>query len=86
MLYFNPPTPRGVGPVSDANDETVTAISIHPPREGWDGERCRRKHDSITISIHPPREGWDEVDNDAYFYITISIHPPREGWDNIYCR
>ena len=34
------------------------AISIHPPREGWD-----EFHDAewvrFYISIHPPREGWD---------------------------
>ena len=33
-------------------------ISIHPPREGWDGEILTNKGMTI-ISIHPPREGWD---------------------------
>ena len=34
------------------------AISIHPPREGWDGGEVWAKAVGY-ISIHPPREGWD---------------------------
>ena len=35
-------------------------ISIHPPREGWDGQRALDGLVDI-ISIHPPREGWDGI-------------------------
>ena len=34
--YFNPPTPRGVGRISDSLSTISRVISIHPPREGWD--------------------------------------------------
>mgnify|MGYP003219409830 CR=1 FL=1 len=37
----------------------VIPISIHPPREGWDGELVRTLTPAKGISIHPPREGWD---------------------------
>ena len=33
-------------------------ISIHPPREGWDGGGINSGLGG-GISIHPPREGWD---------------------------
>ena len=35
------------------------AISIHPPREGWD-EQAGIFGIIFDISIHPPREGWDD--------------------------
>ena len=34
--YFNPPTPRGVGPGHHKQAHRLSQISIHPPREGWD--------------------------------------------------
>ena len=55
-------------------------ISIHPPREGWDGNG-HRLPDVGVISIHPPREGWDEKILHPVDAHEISIHPPREGWD-----
>ena len=56
---FNPPTPRGVGHGLGLLAAVKHAISIHPPREGWDGSRPSRRKRSARISIHPPREGWD---------------------------
>ena len=56
-------------------------ISIHPPREGWDGLQVVA-NDGMKLfqSTHPVRGGTSDVGN----YSTnqgISIHPPREGWD-----
>ena len=39
---------------------SAEAISIHPPREGWDGSAKVPTERQAEISIHPPREGWDE--------------------------
>ena len=35
------------------------AISIHPPRTGWDYSVEFDWDTSMVISIHPPRTGWD---------------------------
>ena len=35
-VYFNPPTPCGVGLQRRAETHARKAISIHPPRAGWD--------------------------------------------------
>ena len=56
-------------------------ISIHPPREGWDGDYGYKAAVKAGISIHPPREGWDTLPGSFYHSMIISIHPPREGWD-----
>ena len=56
--YFNPPTPCGVGPFDVIEMGELFAISIHPPRVGWDQKKKRRKA-RRKISIHPPRVGWD---------------------------
>ena len=57
------------------------AISIHPPREGWDWGLFRITAHDGRISIHPPREGWDALPERRDVALGISIHPPREGWD-----
>ena len=64
--------------------ETAAAIeiSIHPPREGWDGLFAFQGSFPARPfqSTHPVRGG-------TYFFfvpnrlVWISIHPPREGWD-----
>ena len=36
LINFNPPTPHGVGLQMLNNDVSIKAISIHPPRMGWD--------------------------------------------------
>ena len=56
------------------------AISIHPPRVGWDCLSCSTASRS-SISIHPPRVGWDKTENVLHGTGQISIHPPRVGWD-----
>ena len=40
-VYFNPPTPCGVGPPLHQFDVNANGISIHPPRVGWDGNMGR---------------------------------------------
>ena len=35
------------------------AISIHPPRVGWDMYDSLKTVSQAKISIHPPRVGWD---------------------------
>ena len=57
-LYFNPPTPWGVGPGSAILADAFQPISIHPPRGGWD-PKCQDRRYRHAISIHPPRGGWD---------------------------
>ena len=58
------------------------AISIHPPRAGWDVYLIV-PIDTILISIHPPRAGWDWIIRDPRtMQPVISIHPPRAGWDH----
>ena len=39
LLYFNPPTPCGVGLYIALMETGSTIISIHPPRVGWDSGR-----------------------------------------------
>ena len=57
------------------------AISIHPPREGWDPlSKIQRGTAGLFQSTHPVRGGTPAAA--AYVAaMTISIHPPREGWD-----
>ena len=68
------------GTVGGYNDPALCAISIHPPRVGWD-----KKHKTAAvifkISIHPPRVGWDRKHYTLRLNSQISIHPPRVGWD-----
>ena len=59
MLYFNPPTPCGVGQDCVEIAAQVIHISIHPPRAGWDALAASALKAGGGISIHPPRAGWD---------------------------
>ena len=67
---------------TDAIEERLRAlaISIHPPRVGWDLLWCL-KNAIVHISIHPPRVGWDGLSPPSKTKTPISIHPPRVGWD-----
>ena len=78
---FNPPAPRGAGRYRDDTDSARTHISIHPPREGRDGNKHKCRWTELQISIHPPREGRDVDAFDPCPQLIISIHPPREGRD-----
>ena len=49
-------------------------ISIHPPREGWDGHVCVDRF-ALPISIHPPREGWDLMSRSNCWQI-LYFNPP----------
>ena len=61
-------------------EKQARAISIHPPRVGWDLKAFFSSVDA-EISIHPPRVGWDQALFITPKTINISIHPPRVGWD-----
>ena len=77
---FNPPTPCGVGRRVVFHVRRRTVISIHPPRAGWDIDRC--KPASVRqISIHPPRAGWDfkDVLKLTHAKPFQSTHPVRGG-------
>ena len=50
------------------------AISIHPPRAGWDQSQRANKKERV-ISIHPPRAGWDTVSVLGY-RCQIDFNPP----------
>ena len=56
------------------------AISIHPPREGWD-EQAGIFGIIFDISIHPPREGWDDRPARVVQAVPVfqSTHPVRGG-------
>ena len=51
------------GTLQDRYLQRTVYISIHPPREGWDGRVQSLHYDGNSISIHPPREGWDLLPN-----------------------
>ena len=81
MRYFNPPTPRGVGPSSSTLWVMLFLISIHPPREGWDRRSAPSRQYRRDFNPPTPRGvGLHMIIIDDDFF-TISIHPPREGWD-----
>ena len=58
----------------------ISRISIHPPREGWDGANGAGDAGQ-AISIHPPREGWDSIHSSPFRCISTfqSTHPARGG-------
>ena len=61
-----------------------SAISIHAPREGGDGDLPQQRI-HMTISIHAPREGGDTGAELLHrIQDVISIHAPREGGDIIH--
>ena len=80
LFYFNPPTPRGVGPLRQLGiNMSVAFQSTHPARGGTCTELARSP--PRPISIHPPREGWDHrlhklVQRRIPFQ---STHPARGG-------
>ena len=57
------------------------AISIHPPREGWDCMPQGIMRVQLDISIHPPREGWDAgvLKSKSGLNVFQSTHPVRGG-------
>ena len=56
--YFNPPTPRGVGPYSALTRDCGGVLqSTHPVGGGTLTSTGYVRRD--VISIHPPRGGWD---------------------------
>ena len=59
----------------------IQAISIHPPREGWDAGNLDKYGREDVISIHPPREGWDGEDGllKPKTQGFQSTHPARGG-------
>ena len=82
FLIFQSTHPVRGGTISMEDSSHRNKISIHPPREGWDGVKAGLVSMASVISIHPPREGWDQEMGFISMSSCISIHPPREGWDN----
>ena len=57
-LYFNPPTPCGVGPVFLS--KTIFSTRFQSTHPLWGGTPCVTPALSVLhISIHPPLVGWD---------------------------
>ena len=57
-VYFNPPTPCGVGLHSIVYPRVRVVISIHPPLAGWDALSCRPARGRVPFqSTHPLRGG-----------------------------
>ena len=70
------------GTLSDAGGNPAPfAISIHPPRVGWDLSVFSILIFWFAISIHPPRVGWDTSSIRAFFAIPTfqSTHPVWGG-------
>ncbi len=53
---------------------SIDAISIHPPRVGWDYGYLKNSL-CIKISIHPPRVGWDSLSSDCGLQ-PLNFNPP----------
>ena len=80
IVYFNPPTPSGVGHLQLIHVHTSQGFqSTHPKRGGTPAPDRRGLLGSI--SIHPPQAGWDAMAAEIAAMIAISIHPPQAGWD-----
>ena len=60
MALFQSTHPVRGGTGASGSHAGGGAISIHPPREGWDGID-HLLLGVLSISIHPPREGWDTL-------------------------
>ena len=58
ILYFNPPTPWGVGQMFSAYDSQVAGFQSTHPVGGGTYEDIPDTY-VLIISIHPPRGGWD---------------------------
>ena len=58
--YFNPRSPHGERHLHQPEEKTLTAISIHAPRTGSDGEQYATTS-YVDISIHAPRTGSDRA-------------------------
>ena len=81
LLYFNPPTPCGVGHGLCGSSCNTPYFNPPTPCGVGPGRECYVNR-SITISIHPPRAGWDlDIAKSFGGRGRISIHPPRAGWD-----
>ena len=81
-LYFNPPTPCGVGQAALWGGDKDLSISIHPPRVGWDiAHHLRGDGAAIRFQSTHPVWGGTRLDCPRWGRGTISIHPPRVGWD-----
>ena len=64
IFNFNPPTPCGVGLPCTPPQFDTPAISIHPPRAGWDcGECPGGAPGELFQSTHPVRGGTANIAN-----------------------
>ena len=78
--YFNPPTPCGVGLAFYNGDVPKVAISIHPPRVGWDraaGPEAIKE--ALFQSTHPVWGGTPEVMGPKKRRLFQSTHPVWGG-------
>ena len=82
-LHFNPPTPCGVGRLTDRRAAgSYEFQSTHPLRGGTCPDTSMDT--GMDISIHPPLAGWDGgTPPPSLHQVSISIHPPLAGWDNV---
>ncbi len=79
-VYFNPPTPRGVG-LSSIRRMSLGRIfqSTHPSRGGTGTNGGITV--TVYISIHPPLAGWDMKPSCKHLTLSLfqSTHPSRGG-------
>ena len=82
MIYFNPPTPSGVGRCLRNFRLLPGQAYFNPPTPSGVG-RCTNQTGCKSFYFNPPtpsgvgRYIWGESGS----VWTISIHPPRAGWD-----
>ena len=80
-LPFQSTHPVRGGTIAFKDLPAFDAISIHPPREGWDSiPEIVERGFSRFQSTHPVRGGTVSSPERLLEHL-ISIHPPREGWD-----
>ena len=79
---FQSTHPVGGGTCGQADPSDPLAISIHPPRGGWDVEVLR--YESLAERDFNPPTPWGVGQLEfaqERMRSAISIHPPRGGWD-----
>ena len=82
-IFQSTPPARGATTLI-CQENNLTLISIHAPREGGDPagdtEHRRRQH----FNPRPPRGGRPRAPEQAWAIVDISIHAPREGGDTVF--
>ena len=82
ILYFNPPTPHGVGR-AEFEKTLLPNFNFNPPTPHGVGLVSSVFSFPINLfqSTHPAWGGTGKTQTEIRRLMQISIHPPRMGWD-----